>query len=439
MQKAPLHMIYEAASRYNILALTSRCATSCVFCSHYQNPPEVEAFFVSDLTLDEAATAMEFLDGDRKIIIGESATRLCEGEPFIHKDFIKILRLLREKYKTTPIQITTSAVYLDKETLMTLKSISNIELNISLNSCTKEGREKLYRGKSLMEAVEAVKNIASYGIPFSGSIVAMPHLVGERDIEETVRFLSRWGAETIRVFMPGYTRYSKIPAPPDNIYEALKDIISKMKHEVKTPLILEPAILNDLTPLVEGIILDSPAQKAGFKGGETIIRINGEDVFSRADAYYTILTSANPVIEYSVDGKIGKKILPKNSGERSGLVFNYDIAKETVQSIKKVIVKNKGKRCMLGVSKFGYGIIKECFKNEDVAIEVIENNYFGGNIGCSGLLVLEDVKQKLKEKDYKYDVIILPAVMFDSKGRDLTGKHYKDLEEEHGVNIHIIE
>ena len=439
MQKAPLHMIYEAASRYNILALTSRCATSCVFCSHHQNPPEVEAFFVSDLTLDEAATAMEFLDGERKIIIGESATRLCEGEPFIHKDFVQILRLLREKYKTTPIQITTSAVYLDKETLMTLKSISNIELNISLNSCTKEGREKLYRGRSLMEAVESVKNIASYGIPFSGSIVAMPHLVGERDIEETVRFLSRWGAETIRVFMPGYTRYSSISTPPDNIYDILRGIISKMKHEIKAPLILEPAILNDLTPKVEGIIPDSPAQKAGFKGGEIITKVNGEDVFSRTDAYYTILGSVNPYIEYLVKGVIEKTTLLKKPGERSGLVFNYDIDKETVQSIKKVIVKNKGKRCMLGVSKFGYGIIKECFKNEDVAIEVIENNYFGGNIGCSGLLVLEDVKQKLKEKDYKYDVIILPAVMFDSKGRDLTGKHYKDLEEEHGVNIHIIE
>ncbi|MGI5998847.1 MAG: radical SAM protein, partial [Lutispora sp.] len=274
MQKAPLHMIYEAASRYNILALTSRCATSCVFCSHHQNPPEVEAFFVSDLTLDEAVTAMEFLDEDKKIIIGESATRLCEGEPFIHKDFIKILRLLREKYKNTPIQITTSGVYLDRETLGTLKSIGGIELNISLNSCTQEGREKLYRGRSLIEAVEAVKNIASYGISFNGSIVAMPHLVGERDIEDTIRFLSRWGAETIRVFMPGYTRYSKIPSPPDNIDDILRGIVTKLRHEIKTPLILEPTILKDLTPVVEGVVPDSPAHKAGFKGGEIITRIN---------------------------------------------------------------------------------------------------------------------------------------------------------------------
>ncbi|WP_372998792.1 DUF512 domain-containing protein [Lutispora sp.] len=439
MQKAPLHMIYEAASRYNILALTSRCATSCVFCSHHQNPPEVEAFFVSDLTLDEAVTAMEFLDEDKKIIIGESATRLCEGEPFIHKDFIKILRLLREKYKNTPIQITTSGVYLDRETLGTLKSIGGIELNISLNSCTQEGREKLYRGRSLMEAVEAVKNIASYGISFNGSIVAMPHLVGERDIEDTIRFLSRWGAETIRVFMPGYTRYSKIPSPPDNIDDILRGIVTKLRHEIKTPLILEPTILKDLTPVVEGVVPDSPAHKAGFKGGEIITRINDEAVFSRADAYYAILASANPDIEYSVDGVIKKTVLPKNSGERSGLVFNYDIDKETVEAINKVIGKNQGKRCLLGVSKFGYRVIKECFKNEDVDIEIIENNYFGGNIGCSGLLVLEDVKQKLAEKNYEYDVIILPAVMFDSRGRDLTGKHYKDLEEETRIKIHLTE
>lgn len=438
MQQAPLHMIYEAASRYNILALTSRCATSCVFCSHHQNPPEVEAFFVSDLTMDEAVTAMEFLDGGKKIIIGESATRLCEGEPFIHKDFIKILKLLREKYETAPIQITTSGVYLDRETLGTLKSIGGIELNISLNSCTQEGREKLYRGRSLMEAVEALKNIADYGISFNGSIVAMPHLVGGKDIEDTIRFLSYWGAETIRVFMPGYTRYSKISIPPDNIDDILRDIVTKIKNEIKTPLILEPAILNDLTPAVEGVVPGSPAHKTGFKGGELITRINEKAVFSRADAYYTILASANPEIEYSIDGVIKNTILLKNSGERSGLVFNYDIDKETVEAIRTVIGKNKGKRCMLGVSKFGYGVIRECFKNEEVDIEVIENNYFGGNIGCSGLLVLEDVKKKLTEKNHKYEGIILPAIMFDSRGRDLTGKHYKDLEEEMGINIHII-
>ena len=119
--------------------------------------------------------------------------------------------------------------------------------------------------------------------------------------------------------------------------------------------------------------------------------------------------------------------------------FSYDIDKETVEAINAVIEKNKGKRCMLGVSKFGYWVIKECFKNEAVDIEVIENNYFGGNIGCSGLLVLEDVKQKLTEKNYEYDAIILPAVMFDSRGRDLTGKHYKDLEEELRINIQVID
>jgi len=438
MQKAPLHMIYEAASRHNILALTSRCAASCVFCSHHQNPPEVEAFFVSDLTLDEAAMAMEFLDGDKKIIIGESATRLCEGEPFIHENFMEILKLLREKYKTAPIQITTSGVYLDQETLKKLKLFGNIELNISLNSCTQEGREMIYRGRSLMKAVEAVKNIASYGLHFNGSIVAMPHLVGEKDIEDTIRFLSQWGAETIRIFMPGYTRYSKITNPPENIYDRLKNIVDKMKYEIRTPLMLEPTILKDLTPEVEGVVPDSPAYKAGFKGGEIITKVDGKSVFSRADAYYSIFSSANPNIEYSTSGIIKNITLPKNSGERSGLVFSYDIDKDIVEAINGAISKNQGKRIMLGVSVFGCHITKECFKDENVDIEVIENHYFGGNIGCSGLLVLEDVKRKLIEKENGYDVIILPAVMFDSRGRDLTGKHYKDLEAELSINIHII-
>lgn len=438
MKKAPINMIYEAASRYNILALTSRCAASCIFCSHHQNPSDVEAFFVSDLTMDEAVTAMEFLDGNRKIIIGESATRLCEGEPFIHTDFIKILKLLRKKYKNTPIQITTSGIYLDEEALKALQSIGNIELNISLNSCSREGREKLFKGSSLMEAVEAVMKISSFGIAFNGSIVAMPHLVGEKDLEDTIMFLSKWGAETIRIFMPGYTKYCKIPNPPENMECLLRDTIKRIKDKTDTPILMEPALLEDLKPVVEGVINDSPAKRCGLMGGDLILRVNGKSVFSRVDAYYKALSAENPEIEYLSDEEIKKTVIPKASKERSGLIFNYDIDMETIDAIRMFFVRNQGKRCVLLTSKFAYDIMAQCFKDENIPIKIVENRFFGGNIGCCGLLVLEDVKQKLAEIKSGYDVVFLPSIMFDSRGRDLTGRHYKDLEEEIGINTQIV-
>jgi molybdenum cofactor biosynthesis enzyme MoaA len=114
MKPAPFNLLLEAASKDNILVLTTNCSTACIFCSHNQNPPAVEAYYVNELTGDEIESLMEFLDGSRKIVIGESATRICEGEPFLRTDIINILQKLREKYTNTTIQITTSGIYLDK-------------------------------------------------------------------------------------------------------------------------------------------------------------------------------------------------------------------------------------------------------------------------------------------------------------------------------------
>ncbi len=157
MKAAPYIMLLEAASKYNILTLTTSCATSCIFCSHHQNPDEVEAYYISKLTREQGENLLEFLDGKNKIVIGESATRICEGEPFAFEYIIEILELTRAKYPKAPIQITTSGINLDEALLQKLSSLGNIELNISLNSCTSEGRKKLYGGKEHMQAVRAVR------------------------------------------------------------------------------------------------------------------------------------------------------------------------------------------------------------------------------------------------------------------------------------------
>ena len=46
-------LLLEAASHHNVLTLTSACNTSCVFCSHRQNPPGVLAYSTGRLDLEE--------------------------------------------------------------------------------------------------------------------------------------------------------------------------------------------------------------------------------------------------------------------------------------------------------------------------------------------------------------------------------------------------
>ena len=76
-------LLYHSVGRHNILPLTSRCGVSCLFCSHRYNPPGVRAVFFGDLEMEIIRELLDLLNPKEKIVIGESATRLCEGEPFM--------------------------------------------------------------------------------------------------------------------------------------------------------------------------------------------------------------------------------------------------------------------------------------------------------------------------------------------------------------------
>lgn len=439
MKAAPYNMLLEAASRYNILTLTTSCAAACVFCSHHQNPKEVEAYYINKLTLAEAENLVEFLDGNSKITIGESATRICEGEPFAFEYLMDILKLIRDKYPKVVIQITTSGISIDEAILKELKAIQNIELNISLNSCNEEGRKKLYGGKAHMQAVAAVEMLKKYDIKFNGSIVAMPHVVGWEDLEQTIAYLSEQGAATIRVFMPGYTKYTKIALPEDNIGQDLEKMAKVLQRTMITPIIVEPSIINNLDAVVEGIISNSPAYQTNLSAGCRIMSVDGRAVYSRVDAYNRLYAASNPEVSFEKDGELASCSINKNKDSSAGLVFNYDIDPATAARMVNKIDKFRSKECLLLVSKLAYGIIsKAIVSNETVKVEIVANGYFGGNIMCAGLLVLDDIEEALRARYKLPQVVFLPQVMFDEKGRDLIGRHYIELEQEFDVEVVVL-
>jgi len=404
-----------------------------------QNPAEIDTYYVDNLSREQIYTLIEFLDKAEKIIIGESATRICEGEPFIREDITEILQSIRLKYVSTPIQITTSGIHLSEAVLSELKSIGNIELNVSLNSSSIGGREKLYRGKAHMEAVDAVKKLINYGISYSGSIVAMPHLVGWEDISETVLFLKENGASTIRIFMPGYTKFAKGILPPENIKSSLEKFTAKLGKTIDTPLIIEPSGINDLNAEVLGVKMGSPAWNSGIVKGDRILRVNGKAVISRVDAYYRILKTGNPKLKVLRGWEFKEIIVNKPAKVPSGLVFNYDIHPDTINRIERGILRYRGSRCLLLTSELAYGMLTGCIlQNDSVKIEAVKNRYFGGNIMCAGLLTISDIEAYMSETGHMPEVLILPEIMFDTAGRDLLGEHFKKIEESLGIKVEVI-
>lgn len=439
MNTAPFNMLIKIVSDYNILVVTTRCSTNCIFCSHHQNPRDIDVYKTDDITLSELDILLDFVDSSKKIVIGEAATRICEGEPFAHENIIEILQRIRNKYSQVPIQITTSAVNITEEIIIKLKEISNIHLNISLNSSSEEGRKKLYNGNSYMNTIEAINKLRRYQIDFTGSIVALPQVVGWEDIESSIRYLTLKGCSLIKVFIPGITKYTKQINIDDKDEERLISLIQSIQKTTNVPIVYEPPCITSLKAEVRGIIRSSPAYKVDIKHGDIIQSVNGNNVKTRVDAFEKIYLSKNPILDINRNGNNLKIKLKKQDNKSAGIVFEYDINPVVLENINKALKRNNNQKCAIVTSQLGYRILSICKAYlKDVEIYEAQNLYFGGNIKCAGLLTISDIENKLNSIDEKIDVLLLPEIMFDYKGKDLLGKQYMELTDKYGYKIEII-
>ncbi len=119
-------LILDSALQANMLPLGSQCDSRCVFCSHKNNPPGIAVAFAGRRTMEEVTRTMAFLDPERVITIGESATAIVEGEPFLHPDFTEIVSLVRRVFPATPIEITTNGRLLDEEMVALLEATGGV-------------------------------------------------------------------------------------------------------------------------------------------------------------------------------------------------------------------------------------------------------------------------------------------------------------------------
>lgn len=462
-----------------ILPITSVCNMACQFCSHRNNPPGLEVYRLGHLDLELIEELLQYLAPEGPVIIGESATRIIEGDPLTHPDFFRIIELLRQKFPRKEIRLTTNGSYLDREMVDFLAGRGPVELNISLNCSSPEERVFLMADRRPEQVFAALGLLAKSGIGFHGSIVAMPHLLGWESLGKTIELLNEYGAKSIRIFLPGFTRYSaqKMQFPVEEMYRKIANFIERYM-ELGAPILLEPPEIKDLQAVVKGIIPGSPAARTPLAKGALITAVNGERPCSRADAFQRILASANPLLQYEQEGIRGELVLEKEAGERPGLIFDYDLDPVVMDQLTKILLQNRGRRLALLTSVAAEGIMqafldyylhsfnpaqqnpaRQGFEQKGRAgqaegqpegsgqtgveaggidLLVAENRFFGGSIIAAGLLTVSDIISRLKESSKGYDLLLLPGIIFDIFGNDLTGRNYREIEEETGVAIEII-
>jgi hypothetical protein len=424
-------LLVDAVREHNVLPLTGRCNLSCVFCSHRHNPPDTEAYSFPPLAEDCLQGLIPFLNPAKKIIIGESATRLREGEPLTHPQFMPLIRQLRRLHPVTTIQLTTNASLLDKKTICHLSRLKPLELIISLNSATAQGRSLLMNDPDPHKAIEAVELLQHHKLPFHGSIVALPHLVGWDDLYETLMVLDRAGAVTMRMLLPGYTYLSSPAAiPSSGTNEACYRFAANIKYKLEAPLLVEPPLIEDLFPLVEGVIKGSPAERAGFKAGDQIDAVGIAKPRSRVEAFELANSAKQTSFSINRQQKSIELFLQKGSQTASGLVMNYDLDPVQIERVRKLL-SDKEKTLMLvsepAVKRWQIAAIT--FTLPGLTFKKVTSNYFGGSINCAGLLTVSDFAGALAEVDNLdcYNKILLPVIAFDHSGRDICGVHYLTL------------
>lgn len=428
----------------NILPITSNCNTRCIFCSHRFNPPGVKVYSIPPRSILEIRNALPFIDPARPIVIGESATRIIEGEPLTHPNLAEILQLLRDSFPSTPVSLTTNGILLDQALAELLDRLGNITVNLSLNCIGAAARSSLL-GVLDDRAVSSVKLLEAYGITFNGSIVAMPQVTGWDELEQTVFYLAEHGAETIRVFEPGFSRL----APPGlqfshSLRAELISYIEGWRKCTNAPITCEPPHLDGLEAVVAGVLADSPARAAGLQMGDVIMAVNGREVGSRVEAFRRVLKAADPVVTVRRENGLPRELLiRKKRHERSGLVMDYDLEPGLVEDMARVARHRRAGNILILTSQLAgpllaQGVARFWRGNADVKVLPVENAFFGGSIRSAGLLTVGDMSKRLRQylalaTAERPDLVLLPGLAFDRNGYDLTGVHYNSLVEELGI------
>lgn len=436
----PLEVLLYQAETYGILPLTSTCNLACAFCSAAGNPPGLETFSIRPRSLEDIRRHIPYLAGSRgPIVIGESVTRVIEGEPLSHPEFSEVMRVLREAFPEREIRLTTNGTLLTAELSRVLKEM-DATMIVSLNTKDPELRKRWMKDPDPRNTLRQLELLASTGVRFEGSIVALAGLFGLKDIEETTRYLIGLGAHAVRLLLPGFSRYHQLAAIAGKTpWRDVRDLARELTGEAGVPVVADPPELPNLEARIEGCLRDSPARAAGLRPGDVILRVNDTTVFSRRHAMELSRSARQPVLTVYRDGRTIQVTLPKGKSSPPGFVVYDDVGKSEVAELEARIRKVGTGRVLVLTSCLAASLVSDVAARFDLDVKVMEtrSEFFGGNIAAAGLLVVSDFLGAFVrlERTWVPDLVVLPRRAFDVWGRDLTGVPYKAFSSITGVPV----
>lgn len=426
-------LLVEAVRDHNVLPLTGCCNLSCCFCSHSYNPPGTKAYSFGPLSVELLNELSAYLNPQQKIIIGESATRLREGEPLTHPRFMDLLKALRVRYPETMIQVTSNGSLLNPQIIEEFSMLQPLELIISVNSMSAKGRRVLMGDLKPAKIRPLLELLAARQLDFHGSIVAMSHLIGFEDLRQTILFLDQYGAKSIRLLIPGFTKVTDPNLiPVENVISKCYQLIAELQHKISTPLLPEPPLITDLNPVIAGVIKGGPADEAGLRAGDLMLDIDGRKPFSRVEAFRLLTECRDPALTIWREGKDSVLNMSKAAQASPGLAVSYDLDPDQVDRVMTNVNPNGKTLVLVSVpALIRWHLALRVRSIENINLLAVPSVWFGGTINCAGLLTVSDYREVLNglANIHDYHCILVPGISFDQGGFDLTGQHYLALAE----------
>jgi hypothetical protein len=330
-----------------------------------------------------------------------------------------------------------------------LKKNEPVEISLSLNSATIEGRSALMKDRPRVaeQTLAGVKLLHKYQMEFHGSIVAMPHVIGWEDISETIRYLADNGATTVRIFMPGYSKKAgpKLRFDIAVMQKELKSFVDDMAGKVPCPVLLEPSCVSDLIPVLSGVVRGSKAWDAGLRRGDIVRKVNVQTPRSRVEAWSFLQMPGRIYVEAERDSRLLELEWDNGEGGRSGAILEYDFDMRRMEAIANFISSSQGRILILS-SELAFQVLKAVFQMMQLPegraeVCMVKNRLFGGSIGASGLLSVGDFSLALEEycsSHERPDYVLIPLEPFDWRGNDLMGRPYLELTRTSGIETIVM-
>jgi len=475
----------------NIGPFSSYCNLDCDFCYEKGNPLLFEKCLLS---VQEVQTRKKYFSKKRGTGIISECSK-SDVEPFTNPHILEILRIVRNNSPNFMINITTNGAKLTEEMVSALSQLKPLCICLSLNSSDPHIRSTLMKDAKPETAINAVKLLREYGIPFVGSLVPWPiESLNTEDqlgrLEKDIRYLDKYDARQIRTILPGYSKYFRNGEYSiDTSY--WDDIVSKVKSiaaRIKTPILLQPSLYwtTSVLPYVDGVIYNSPAHSAGIKRGDLIRSIDGERIFTRTQAknilrYLKGKERVSRSIEMERNGNIllfelrdeskesddlypykpkgyktpffyRKDGFETEFGSDFGICLIDDFQLSYIDQLVSIIDRHNAQRTLLLTSYLVKPVVEmvietipkymDYFKTRKLHLEIPMQRFWGGNIVIADLYMVQDyadhVAAFIKREGLKPDLIVIPSSFATEYGLDLSGVSYLEIENEFDVPVELL-